>query len=131
MRSARLLTPSRAIGAALGAFTGGIWNLIWPGGSLAAYAMICGAALLAVTQRAALTAIVLVSEFTHATQNLLAPMVIAVALTMLTRAAVRKLDKQTEDLTVLKKRCLSTRMELWNPTTAVSTTIVVGPSGPS
>ena len=85
-----LLTPSLAVGAALGAFTGGVWNLIWPGGALAAYALICGAAMLAVTQRAALTAIVLVSEFTHATQNLLAPMVIAVALAMITSSLARR-----------------------------------------
>jgi H+/Cl- antiporter ClcA len=80
-----LLTPSLAVGAALGAFAGGVWNLIWPGGSLPAYAIICGAAVLAVTQRAALTAIVLVVEFTHATQNLIVPMVIAVALAMIIR----------------------------------------------
>jgi H+/Cl- antiporter ClcA len=79
-----LLTPSLAVGAALGAFAGGVWDLIWPGGSLPAYAIICGAAVLAVTQRAALTAIVLVVEFTHATQNLIVPMVIAVALAMIT-----------------------------------------------
>jgi H+/Cl- antiporter ClcA len=84
-----LLTPSLAVGAALGAFAGGVWSLIWPGGTLAAYALICGAAVLAVTQQAALTAIVLVTEFTHATQNLLVPMIIAVALAMITSSGVR------------------------------------------
>jgi H+/Cl- antiporter ClcA len=85
-----VLTPALAIGAALGAFTGGVWNLICPGGSLTAYALVCAAAMLAVTQRAALTAIVLVTEFTHATQNLIAPMIIAVALAMITHAVLAR-----------------------------------------
>jgi H+/Cl- antiporter ClcA len=89
-----LLTPSLAVGAALGAFTGGVWNLLWPGGTLVAYALIGSAAMLAVTQRAALTAIVLVSEFTHATQNLLAPMVIAVALAMIISSAARRVPRR-------------------------------------
>jgi H+/Cl- antiporter ClcA len=85
-----LLTPSLAVGAALGAFAGGVWSLMWPGAETAAYAMICAAAMLAVTQRAALTAIVLVSEFTHATQNLIGPIIIAVVLAMVTRSAAHR-----------------------------------------
>jgi H+/Cl- antiporter ClcA len=89
-----LLTPSLAVGAALGAFAGGVWNLLWPGGQLAAYAMISGAALLAVTQRAALTAIALVTEFTHATVNLLVPIIIAVVVASGTRDALGALARR-------------------------------------
>jgi H+/Cl- antiporter ClcA len=86
-----LLTPSFAVGAALGAFAGGVWNLIWPGGAITAYTLVGAGALLAVTQRAALTAIVLTTEFTHATQHVIGPLVVAVAVAMISRQGLRRL----------------------------------------
>jgi len=81
-----LLTPALATGALLGAATGGLWTHIWPGTPLGAYALIGAAAVLATTQRAPLTAIVLVLvlEFTHTGLTLLVPMMIATAAAQLT-----------------------------------------------
>ncbi len=79
-----LLTPALATGALLGAATGGLWAHIWPGTPLGAYALIGAAAVLASTQRAPLTAIVLVLEFTHTGLALLVPILIAVAAATLT-----------------------------------------------
>jgi H+/Cl- antiporter ClcA len=89
-----LLTPSFAVGAALGAFAGGVWNLIWPGGAITGYTLIGAGALLAVTQRAALTAIVLTTEFTHATQYIIGPLVLAVVVAMATSAGLRRLRQR-------------------------------------
>lgn len=46
------LTPSLAIGACLGAALGGVWELAWPGGPVAAFAFVAAAAFLASTMRA-------------------------------------------------------------------------------
>jgi H+/Cl- antiporter ClcA len=73
-----LLTPSLATGAALGAAAGGAWTLLWPGAPLGAYAVVGAAALLAVTQRAPVTAVVLVLEFLQGGGSLLGPIVLAV-----------------------------------------------------
>jgi H+/Cl- antiporter ClcA len=75
-----LLTPALATGAALGACTGHLWTLLWPGAPIAQYAIVAAAAVLAVTQRAPLTATVLTLEFVGTGLSLLAPMVAAVAL---------------------------------------------------
>ena len=72
------LTPALATGAMLGALTGGLWSHLWPGSPIAAYALICAAAVLATTHRAPFTAIVLVLELTHTGNALLVPLVIAV-----------------------------------------------------
>ncbi len=79
-----LLTPAVATGALLGALTGNVWDLLWPGASTAAFAIIGAAAVLATTQRAPLCAIVLIMEFTHTGLDLLVPMLIAVTGAMLT-----------------------------------------------
>ena len=79
-----LLTPALATGALLGAATGGLWTHIWPGTPLGAYALIGATAVLATTQRAPLTAIVLVLEFTHTGLALLVPILIAVGAATLT-----------------------------------------------
>jgi H+/Cl- antiporter ClcA len=73
-----LLTPSLATGALLGAVTGLLWTLLWPGTPLGACALVAAAAMLAVTQRAPLCAIVLVLEFTHTGLTLLVPILVAV-----------------------------------------------------
>ncbi|HVV20170.1 MAG TPA: chloride channel protein, partial [Pseudonocardiaceae bacterium] len=77
-----LLTPSLATGALLGAVLGHAWSLLWPGTQPGAYAVVAAAAMLAVTQRAPLTAVVLVVEFTGTGVELLVPMLIAIGLAM-------------------------------------------------
>ena len=73
------LTPSLAIGAAFGAATGILWNQLWPGSPVAAFAFIAAAAFLASSMRAPLTAIVLLIEFTNQGPALLIPTMLAVA----------------------------------------------------
>ena len=73
------LTPSIAIGAGLGAVTGGLWLMIWPDAHLGAFALVGAAAFLASTMRAPLTGLVLVIEFTRSGTSLIIPLVIAVA----------------------------------------------------
>ncbi len=79
-----LLTPSLATGALLGALTGTLWGELWPGAPVGAYAVIGAAAVLATTQRAPLTAIVLTLEFTRTGLGLLAPMALCVGLAVVT-----------------------------------------------
>lgn len=79
-----LLTPALATGALLGAATGGLWSSLWPGTPRGACALIGAAAVLATTQRAPLTAIVLVLVFTHTGLTLLVPILIAVGAATLT-----------------------------------------------
>lgn len=74
-----LLTPSLATGALLGGLTGTLWSYAWPGGSSGAYAVVGAAAVLAVTQRAPLTAAALALELTRTGPELLLPVLVAVA----------------------------------------------------
>ncbi|WP_420362634.1 chloride channel protein [Curtobacterium aetherium] len=75
------LTPSIAIGSALGGFLGAAWLLLWPtdGGSVAAFAFVGAAAFLATTMRAPFTALVLVVEFTQEGTDILIPSLLAVS----------------------------------------------------
>jgi H+/Cl- antiporter ClcA len=75
------LTPSIAIGSALGGFLGAAWLLLWPadGGSVAAFAFIGAAAFLATTMRAPFTALVLVAEFTQQGTDILIPSLLAIS----------------------------------------------------
>jgi H+/Cl- antiporter ClcA len=84
-----LLTPALATGAALGVWTGRLWSMAWPGASVAEYAMVGAAAVLAVTLRAPVTAIVLTLELTGTGQSLIAPITVAVALAVTTARLVR------------------------------------------
>ena len=74
-----LLTPALATGALFGLSAGRLWSDVFGHVELGACALIGAAAVLATTQRAPLTAIVLVVEFTHSGEALLAPIVLAVA----------------------------------------------------
>jgi len=78
-----LLTPSFATGAMLGLAGGLLWGRLWSGGSSLDYAMVGAAAFLAVTQRAALTAVVLTLELTRTDVSALPPMLLAVVLAVL------------------------------------------------
>jgi len=73
------LTPSLALGAALGAVLGGAWLLLWPGSPIAAFAFVAAAAFLASSMRAPFTALILIVEFTGQGPALLAPTMIAIA----------------------------------------------------
>lgn len=73
------MTPSVAFGAALGALTGGLWSMLWPGTELAAFAVVGAAAFLASAIRAPITAIVLVLEFTGQGLGFSVPVLLAVA----------------------------------------------------
>ena len=73
-----LLTPSFANGALLGVALGGIFNLVWPGTSLNAFAVIGATAFLAAAQKMPLTAIVLIFEFTQIDFRFLVPILFAV-----------------------------------------------------
>lgn len=79
-----LLTPSLSTGAALGAVTGIAWSRVWPADARTAFVLIGAAAVLAATQRAPVTAVVLVLEFTQTGLTLLVPMVLAVVGSVLT-----------------------------------------------
>jgi H+/Cl- antiporter ClcA len=74
-----LLTPSLSIGALLGIILGSFWNHIWPTQSLAAFALIGGAAFLASSMKMPLTAIVITVELTGIDQRFLVPFSLAVA----------------------------------------------------
>jgi H+/Cl- antiporter ClcA len=73
------LTPSLAIGAALGASLGGFWSMLWPGTPVAAFAFVAAAAFLASSLRAPFTALILMIEFTNQGPALLVPTMLAIA----------------------------------------------------
>ncbi len=73
-----LLTPAVAVGAVLGALVGSAWTALWPGSPAGAFAVVGAAAVLAATQRAPLTATVLVVEFTYSGAELVVPVLVAV-----------------------------------------------------
>lgn len=75
------LTPSIAVGSAVGGGLGGLWLLLWPTGtsSLAAFAFVGAGAFLATTMRAPFTALVLVLEFTQRGTEILVPSLLAIS----------------------------------------------------
>lgn len=73
-----LLTPAVALGALLGLLAAAAWSQLWPGAPASALAVVGAAAVLAVTQRAPLTAVVLLLEFTGSATTLLVPVLAAV-----------------------------------------------------
>ncbi|HEV3423544.1 MAG TPA: chloride channel protein [Paraburkholderia sp.] len=74
-----LLTPGLANGALLAIVLGGVWNLIWPGTSPGAFAIVGAAAFLAASMQMPLTAVVLILEFTRVSHDFLVPVLLAVA----------------------------------------------------
>ncbi|SDH71370.1 chloride channel protein [Paraburkholderia phenazinium] len=74
-----LLTPGLANGALLAIVLGGIWNMIWPGTSSGAFAIVGAAAFLAASMQMPLTAVVLILEFTRVSHDFLIPILLAVA----------------------------------------------------
>jgi len=76
--SGGLLTPTLSTGAALGAFLGGAWSLLWPGSPVGAYAMVAASAMMGASMQAPLTALALVLELTHSGLQLMVPSMVAV-----------------------------------------------------
>jgi H+/Cl- antiporter ClcA len=74
-----LLTPGLANGALLAIVLGGIWNMIWPGTSSGAFAIVGAGAFLAASMQMPLTAVVLILEFTRVSHDFLVPILLAVA----------------------------------------------------
>ncbi|BCA95076.1 hypothetical protein TUM19329_14370 [Legionella antarctica] len=74
-----LLTPSLANGALLAVVLGGLWNLLWPGTSFSAFAIIGSVAFVAAAQKMPITAIVLIFELTRIKFNFLIPIMFAVS----------------------------------------------------
>lgn len=93
------LTPALATGALLGALLGGAWTHLWHGTDLGAFALAGAAAVLAVTLRAPICAIVLTWEFTHAPRPLLVPITLAVAAALATRPAMARVWRHAAQAT--------------------------------
>ena len=73
-----LLTPGLANGALLAIVLGGLWNVVWPGGSVGAFAIVGATAFLAASMQMPITAVVLVFEFTRVGHDFLIPVLLAV-----------------------------------------------------
>ncbi|ODU02445.1 MAG: chloride channel protein [Pseudonocardia sp. SCN 72-86] len=84
-----LLTPTLSTGAALGAFLGSAWALLWPGAPIGAFAMMGAAAMLGAGMQAPLAALALVLELTHSGFEIMVP---AAAVTLIATAVARWVD---------------------------------------
>lgn len=85
-----VLTPSIAMGAALGVACGGVWMVLFPGQSWAGFACVGAAVFLAVVQRTPVTAVLLVAEFGHVFGAVLIPVVLAVVTAQVMRLVVER-----------------------------------------
>lgn len=90
-----LLTPAVALGALLGLLGAAAWAQLWPGAPASALAVAGAAAVLAVTQRAPLTATVLLLEFTGSASALLVPVLAAVTTATATAGLVGSRSRRT------------------------------------
>jgi CIC family chloride channel protein len=87
--SGGLFTPVLSTGAVLGGLLGALWNQLWPGSPIGAYAMIGAAAMIGAGMQAPLAALALVLELTHAGFSLMVAMLLA---TVLATAVSRWID---------------------------------------
>ncbi|HEX4728880.1 MAG TPA: chloride channel protein [Jatrophihabitans sp.] len=87
--SGGLFTPVLSTGAVLGGLLGALWNQVWPGSPIGAYAMIGAAAMIGAGMQAPLAALALVLELTHAGFSLMVAMLLA---TVLATAVSRWID---------------------------------------
>lgn len=79
-----LLTPGLTNGALLAVVLGGVWSMALPTLAPGACALIGAGAFLAASMQMPLTAVALIVEFTHANHNLLYPLLLAVAGSVMT-----------------------------------------------
>ena len=87
-----LFTPTFSTGAALGAFLGRVWTLLWPGTQVASYAMVGSAAMLAAAMRTPVAAIAFSLELTNSVNPSILAMILALAGAML---AARRLERRS------------------------------------
>ena len=87
--SGGLLTPVLATGAVFGGALGIIWNHVWAGSPVGAYAMIGAAAMIGAGMQAPLTAIAFVLELTHSGFAIMVPIALA---TVTATAVARHVD---------------------------------------
>jgi H+/Cl- antiporter ClcA len=92
-----LLTPSLTLGALMATILGSIWNLVFPGVSTPAFALVGAAAFLASSMNMPLTAIVLVIEFTRVGHDLWVPIFLAVATSVASHDACTMREAQRSD----------------------------------
>lgn len=94
-RLRKAVAPSFASGALLGTVAGRLWELMWPGTVLAAYAAVTAGAFLAVPPRMPVTAIVLALEYTGGRQEVVIPLLLGVAGATAKAPLLRGREKQT------------------------------------
>src|SRR3984957_19290271 len=75
-----LFTPTLTIGVLLAGVLGTIWDHIWPGVPVGAYAVIGGAAFLGAAMQGPLSGVVLMLELTRNFDSLMAPTLLAVTI---------------------------------------------------
>lgn len=85
-----LFTPTMSTGAVMGAFLGHAWTLMWPGGSIASYAMVGSAAMLAAGMRTPVAAIAFSIELTNSVNPVILAMILALAGAMLTARLIER-----------------------------------------
>lgn len=83
-----LLTPSFATGATFGLLLAQLWTTVASSSSAVSFSLLGAAAVLAVTQRAPVTALVLALEFAHPPLVLLPALALAVAAAVLTQRSL-------------------------------------------
>jgi CIC family chloride channel protein len=84
-----LFTPTLSTGAVLGAGTGLIWSLMWPGSPAGAYAIVAASAMLGAAMQAPLTGLAIMLELMQGGFGLLIPMIIA---TTIATVVAREID---------------------------------------
>ncbi|MGH9076999.1 MAG: chloride channel protein [Acidimicrobiales bacterium] len=87
--SGGLFTPFMSTGAVLGGFGGLVWDHLWPGAPLGAFALVGAAAMIGSSMQAPLTGVALVLELTHSGFEIVVPIVAA---TVVATAIVRWID---------------------------------------
>ena len=90
-----LLTPSFATGATFGLVLAQLWTAVFVPGPVVAFSLLGAAAVLAVTQRAPATALVLAIEFAHPPPALWPALAVAVVGSVLTSRGVTRLRRRT------------------------------------
>ncbi|MBN3855011.1 chloride channel protein [Paraburkholderia sp. Ac-20340] len=95
-----LLTPGMTNGALFAVVLGGIWSHFLPTLAPGACALIGAGAFLAASMQMPLTAVVLLVEFTHANHNLLYPLLLAVAGSVMTFRSIPVVIAYADNLRV-------------------------------
>jgi hypothetical protein len=73
-----LFTPTLTFGVLLGGVLGHLWLSIWPGSPVGSFAIIGGAAVLAASMQAPISAIIMLLELTRRLDTLMVPVILAI-----------------------------------------------------